>query len=145
MKNIILISLLAILSLPMLSQNNRTINDPEKGDILYGYCTREALIADGEKWFETEYDSYKVKEEVFNFSLPEKFDSVYVFMGSWCEDSQREVPRFCKIFDLEYFSGIPITFICVDGQKKVDVVDVEELYVQFVPTIIFYNKGEELC
>ena len=146
-KKIIILALSFVLgSFSAFSQLNRTIHDEKTGnDILYGYCTREALESNGDGWFKAEYDSYTVKTETFNFELPEKFDSVQVFMGTWCDDSRREVPRFCKIFDLEYFKGIPITFICMDSNKTVDVVDVEEFYVQFAPTIIFYKKGEELC
>ncbi len=144
MKKVFIILAILATTLPVFSQQNRTINDEEKGEILFGYCTRDAIMATGD-WWKTEYDSYTVNVEAFNLTLPEKFDSVQIFMGSWCEDSHREVPRFCKIFDMDYFKDIPITFICLNGQKNVDVVDVEEYYVQFVPTIIFYKKGEELC
>lgn len=133
-------------SLSAFSQLNRTIHDEAKGkDILYGFCTREAIENNDGGWFKSEYETYEVKTKTFNFELPEKFDSVYVFMGTWCENSKREIPRFCKIFDLDYFNGIPITFICVNGKGTVDVVDVDEYYVQFFPTIIFFKKGEELC
>ena len=133
-------------SLTAFSQLNRTIHDEGKDkDILYGFCTREAIENNDGGWFKSEYEAYEVKTKIFNFDLPEKFDSVQVFMGTWCDDSRREVPRFCKIFDLDYFKDIPITFICLNSQKTVDVVDVEEYYVQFIPTIIFYKKGEELC
>lgn len=144
-KKLIIIALAFVLgSFSAFSQLNRTINDNGK-DILYGFCTRDALESNGDGWFKSEYDAYTVKTEKFNFDLPEKFDSVYVFMGTWCDNSKREVPRFCKIFDLDYFKGIPITFICVNSKGTVDVVDVDEYYVQFFPTIIFFKKGEELC
>ena len=130
----------------LFSQMNRTKQDSAAGeDFLYGFCTRSAIEEHGDGWFKAEYDSYEVKSDVFNFELPEKFDSVYVFMGTWCRDSRREVPRFCKIFDLDYFKDIPVKFICLDKQITVDVLDVDEYYVQFLPAIVFYKKGEELC
>ncbi len=144
-KTLFLVVIAMILNaLPVFSQLNRTIEDEEHGTILYGFCTREGLMSDGD-WFKTEYETYTIKTEIFDFSLPEKFDSVQIFLGSWCDDSKREVPRLCKIFDLEYFKNIPMSFICLDGNKTVDALDVEEYYVQFVPTIVFYKKGEELC
>ena len=145
-KKLLLILIIVASSFSAFSQLNRTIRDEGKGiDILYGYCTREALENNGDGWFKAEYDSYTVKTETFNFELPEKFDSVQVFMGTWESNSKREVPRFCKIFDLEYFKDIPVTFICLDSKITVDVLNVEDYYVQFLPAIVFYKKGEELC
>ena len=145
-KKLLLILIIVASSFSAFSQLNRTIRDEGKGiDILYGYCTREALENNGDGWFKAEYDSYTVKTETFNFELPEKFDSVQVFMGTWESNSRREVPRFCKIFDLEYFKDIPVTFICLDSKITVDVLNVDDYYVQFLPAIVFYKKGEELC
>ena len=147
LKKLLFVIVIVVLTLPSaFSQMNRTKHDDQTGeDFLYGFCTRNAIEEHGGGWFKTEYDSYEVKTEAFNFDLPEKFDSVYVFMGTWCRDSRREVPRFCKIFDLDYFKDIPVVFICLDKQVTVDVLDVEEYYVQFLPAIVFYKKGEELC
>jgi len=145
-KLIIIVFATILSSFTAFAQLNRSIyDDSKKMDILYGFCTRDAVENNGDGWFKTEYDSYTVKTEIFNFDLPEKFDSVQVFMGTWCENSKREIPRFCKIFDQDYFKNIPISFICLNSNATVDVVDVEEYYVQFTPTIIFYKKGEELC
>ena len=141
-KKLIIIALAFVLgSFSAFSQLNRTINDNGK-DILYGFCTRDALESNGDGWFKAEYDAYTVKTETFNFELPEKFDSVQVFMGTWESNSRREVPRFCKIFDLEYFKDIPVTFICLDSKITVDVLNVDDYYVQFLPAIVFYKKGE---
>lgn len=146
MKKILILIALTLGTCACFAQMNRIINDEEKGEILFGFCTREAISnPDICAWFLPEYESYTVKSELFNETFTAKFDSVYVFFGTWCEDSKREVPRFCKIFDHEYFKGVPLTFICVNSKKKVDVVDVDDYYVQYVPTMIFYKKGEELC
>ena len=145
-KVLLVVFIIVACSSSTFSQLNRTIHDEKTGiDILYGYCTREALENHGDGWFKAEYESYTVKTETFNFELPEKFDSVHVFMGTWESNSRREVPRFCKIFDLDYFKDIPVTFICLDSKITVDVLNVDDYYVQFLPAIVFYKKGEELC
>lgn len=129
------------------AQVNRIIFDEGKGeDILYGECDREGFIMpEFAYWFDEEYNSYNVNDEVFVPGYDVKFDSIYVFLGSWCDDSHREVPRFCKIMDHPYFSGTEVKYFCVDGNKANDVINTEDYYLQFVPTFIFYYRGEELC
>jgi len=41
---------------------------------------------------------------------------VTIVMGTWCSDSQQQVPRFFKLTDnIQYISNI--TIICVDQEK----------------------------
>jgi hypothetical protein len=129
------------------AQVNRLVFDEAKDqDILYGECDRNGFVMpEFADWFNEEYNSYAVNDEVFVPGHDIKFDSIYVFLGTWCEDSHREVPRFVKIMDHQYFSGIDIKYFCLDGNKAADVIDTEKYYLQFIPTFIFYYRGEELC
>jgi hypothetical protein len=129
------------------AQFNRVIYDSIKAEnILYGECNREGFLnGDFEKWFTPEYNAFVVNEKVFNPDYRVQFDSIYVLLATWCSDSQREVPRFCKIMDTEYFKGTNVKYFCFDGNKKNDVIDSEAFYLQYVPTIIFYYHGDELC
>ncbi|MDR2835651.1 MAG: thioredoxin family protein [Bacteroidales bacterium] len=126
---------------------NKIIYDEKKEqDIIYGECNKAGfLIPEFSEWFLKEYNSYQVKDSLFVESYDTKFDSIYVFLGTWCEDSQREVPRFIKIMENPYFEDISIRFFCIDGDKKTDIIDAESFYLQLVPTFIFYHNGEELC
>lgn len=146
MKNaIFLLSLL----LPLLAnaQINNTIYDDSKSQtILIGECNIEGFrLNEFATWFDKEYEDYSVNESVFAETYSLKFDSIYVVLGTWCSDSQREVPHFCKIMNHEYFKGTLVRYFAVDGQKHTDAIDTEEFYIQFVPTMIFYYGGNELC
>lgn len=143
----------AILSLCLLipffanAQLNSTIYDELKSkEILIGECNLEGFHS-GEfaVWFDKEYEEYSVNESVFVEAYALKFDSIYVVLGTWCGDSRREIPHFCKIMDHEYFNGTYVRYFAVDGKKHTDAIDTEDLYIQFVPTMIFYYGGNELC
>jgi len=52
------------------------------------------------QWFNEEYESYVIDEETLSLiSAIEDEIKIECFMGTWCEDSRREVPRFYKILD----------------------------------------------
>jgi thiol-disulfide isomerase/thioredoxin len=146
MKKIVIL-LFLLVSFFASAQLNRVILDEAKSEnILYGECDPSGFRSgEFDKWFSPEYESYKVNSQFFAEGYAVKFDSICVVLGSWCSDSQREVPRFCKIMDDEYFAGTKIRFFAVDGNKKTDVLDTEEYYIQYVPTFIFYYGGNELC
>ena len=65
-------------------------------------------------------------------------------MGTWCSDSQREVPRFFKILDQLAFNFNNITLIGVNRAKQADNTEVNELNIELVPTIIFFIDGKEI-
>jgi hypothetical protein len=142
-----LLFLLAFIPVAMFAQVNKVVFDELKSeDILLGEINTEGLKSGAfEVWFDKEYSEYNVNDVHFNPAYVIPFDSVYVFLGTWCSDSQREVPRFCKIMDHEYFKGTFVKYFALDGNKTCPAIDTKEYYVDYVPTFVFYYKGNELC
>lgn len=69
---------------------------------------------------------------------------VMIFVGTWCPDSKRHVPRFLKLMDL---AGIPETQITIHGLDRAKEGSDEQArrwQVAFVPTFIFLRHGQEL-
>lgn len=96
-------------------------------------------------WFEEEYSAYKINEEIFE-EVSEKLDElkITIVLGTWCSDSKREVPRFLKILDQLNFSQSKVEYIFVDRSKKGLSGEVDNLNIEYVPTIIFYKDEEEI-
>jgi thiol-disulfide isomerase/thioredoxin len=69
--------------------------------------------------------------------------TVTIVMGSWCSDSQEQVPRFYKIIDALHYDEKNITLICVDRKKDPRFVDIQSLGIELVPTFIFYKNNTE--
>lgn len=127
---------------------NKKVTDPDTGiDIIQGPCTREALEKDTEEpWYSEEYKHYEVNEEVLATLSDQMMLGLYVriVLGTWCPDSQREVPRFYKIMDALGVPESDISMICVDTHKMAPSTMVDTLNIERVPTFIIYRNGNEL-
>ncbi|HKR65227.1 MAG TPA: HEAT repeat domain-containing protein [Thermoanaerobaculia bacterium] len=74
-------------------------------------------------------------------------DRVEVYMGTWCSDSQREVPKFLRILDelrSQYQVELPVTFVAVDRAKQKPAELIEGKHLEKVATFIYYRGNEEL-
>ena len=69
---------------------------------------------------------------------------ITVVMGTWCSDSQYEIPELYKILDFVNYPTDKINLICVDRDKNGEGDEVDSLNIELVPTIIFYSDGTEL-
>ncbi|HUP58939.1 MAG TPA: HEAT repeat domain-containing protein [Thermoanaerobaculia bacterium] len=74
-------------------------------------------------------------------------DRIEVYMGTWCSDSQREVPKLLRIVgDLKSQHGVelPTTFYALDRSKQKPAALVAGKDVQKVATFIYYRGDREL-
>lgn len=69
---------------------------------------------------------------------------VKVFMGSWCEDSQREVPALLKLLDLADFDSSQLEIIAMTHDKDTPENYEADYQIEFIPTIMFFKDGSEL-
>jgi len=128
---------------------NRVITDAGGKEMLIGECTPGAL-AEGpfNTWYLPAYDSY-----VPDSAACDKLNSllygktVKIFMGTWCGDSRREVPRVIKLLDHCQFNRDSLTLIMVgnsgDLYKKSPGHEEVGRHILRVPTIIIEENGVE--
>ncbi|MBE0641086.1 MAG: thioredoxin family protein, partial [Bacteroidales bacterium] len=126
---------------------NKVIMDSKAGkEVMVGYLTRDGLK--GEvfgTYYEEEYRSYEPVSKIVETlrRLPDAWE-VTIVLGTWCSDSQREVPRFLRIMDEAGIKDSRITLIGVDRKKEARGLDLEDLEIELVPTFIFYRDGKEM-
>ena len=114
--------------------------------MLLGKANRKGFQMDAFKsWFNTGYENYKVDSETLEKLKPLLKDAtITVFMGTWCEDSQRETPHFYKILDEANFDESKLTLITVSDEKTTPQGFEEGKNITYVPTFIFYKNDKEL-
>lgn len=119
--------------------------------MIVGETSKEELMNNTNfEWFDTNYNNFKTDSELIKKIkrlLNKNKYSIEVYFGTWCSDSQREVPEFIKILDESKFNYKKLKLIGVPESKEVPGVSEEkskELNITNVPTIIVYENGKEV-
>lgn len=122
--------------------------------IYFSVCNGQGLIGSFElddlkkepysEWFTPEYDGYSPFAKTVE-QLTSKIEGVeiVVFMGTWCSDSQMQVPAFFRVLDEVKHTG-KVSLIAVDRDKKTPSGSAAENGITNVPTFIFYKNGTEI-
>ena len=94
-------------------------------------------------WFSKQYDAYLPDKKVLDKAKLQRV-SIKVFMGTWCHDSRREVPRFYKILDQLNFDYDNFEIIGLTKDKKGRFRDYSDFRITNTPTFIFYRGDIEV-
>lgn len=127
--------------------NKIVFDEIAEENILIGYCDKEGFTGDDFNfWFQDEYKHYSIEKETLELLNSDSFSSLHIktVMGTWCEDSQREIPRIIKILDHLDYNFENLSIIGVDKNKKAEGINVDQLNIELVPTIIFYVDDKEI-
>jgi thiol-disulfide isomerase/thioredoxin len=126
---------------------NREVETTNDGKMLLGNQTKDQLLkAPYREWYKKEHDEYTLDQKSIAELKKEKLNSykITLVMGTWCEDSHREVPRFFKILEAIEYPENKLTMIAVNRQKEAPSGEEGPLNIQRVPTIIVQKYGKEI-
>lgn len=126
---------------------NVTVPDEEEETImLLGPANEEGLQQEPfNSWYHTTYEDYQVNDSLVALIKPQLKDvSIKLFMGTWCEDSQRETPGIYKILNAANFNLKNLQLIAVDRDKVTPQKLEENFNITNVPTLIFFKDGKEM-
>lgn len=151
MKRIVLFSIILFCSQITFSQTmNQVVPYGENKQKLIGQINKEGLRASPfNDWFKPNYDNYLLNKKVVS-KLKDSLNqyTIKVFLGTWCGDSKKEVPRFYSILDAAKFPMSHLEVIALDrtpeAYKQSPNHEEKGLNVHRVPTFIFYKNGEEV-
>ena len=143
------VMLLAVFSIATaLSSDVGAKAEPTAGDRAIGNHRVEELLVGDIKPGELlgDYPSFRRGYEAFEvepLNLPED-TSVLLFFGTWCHDSEREVPRLLKLLETAGLSEDQLTLIALDYRKREPEGRAAEFNVRYTPTAIFMRDGVEV-
>ncbi len=152
MKTLVYFIIFLILSTKTLTAQsfNREVNIEENSPMLLGKISNHGLNQNPyNHWFSKNYSTYTPNQNSID-SLKTKLQqyTIKLFMGTWCRDSKREVPRFYKILEKSDFPLDRLTTVAVDrsqeAYKQSPGGEHEGLNIHRVPTFIFYKDGKEI-
>ncbi len=145
MKNIIAAAILSLNSALIIAQTS------SKPVVLYGTVQQQDLqVSPFREWFQPNFESYRPADSMLKAikQLPVKDITIEIFMGTWCGDSKREVPRFYKLLENISFPQQQVKLIALgagDSLVKQSPQHEEAGKGIFrVPTFIIYKKGKEI-
>ena len=143
MKKILLL-LIAITITSCAPKAKFTMHDEQK--ILVGKGTQKDLQQEPfNEWFTQNYNDYTLTEEIKSEIQKNIKDyTIIIFMGTWCEDSQNQVPKFYKILEQVNFPSKKTTLITMSRDKTTPEQFEKGLNITNVPTFIFYKNGKEV-
>jgi thiol-disulfide isomerase/thioredoxin len=113
---------------------------------LIGIANKDSFTDESYKgWFDSRYSEYNTANEVIEKLKPVINDyTIKGFMGTWCGDSKRGVPRFYKILEETGFDQSYFELITVGRNKKTPDNLQEGFDLLRVPTFIFMKDGKEV-
>ena len=114
-------------------------------EALVGTVTREQIEASHPDWVQAEVSASPDPEAARALAGIEPGAEVTVFLGTWCGDSEREVPRLWRALD-EAGGTVPfqIHYVGVDRQKKEPAAPIANFEIELVPTFIVLRQGREV-
>ena len=128
---------------------NHRITDVDGSQQLLGALTEQGLSSPPfNQWYDKRVELYHPnKQTLENIDDLQDYE-IEVFMGTWCGDSQREVPRLMKTLHELNFPDKQLSIVGVhrsrDQFKQSPGGEEAGKNIYRVPTIIFYRNGNEI-
>ena len=101
----------------------------------------QAQLLERHEVFKRNYDAYEVTAGIDGLPADLK---VKILFGTWCHDSEREVPRMLKLLAASGVKEENISLISLDIRKEEPKGRAKALEVRFTPTFVFFSEGAEL-
>ncbi len=146
MKKRIILNYWFLIGIVLFTLHSSNINSFAIEKILFGIHTWDnwKVNADWETYDAPDYIPDKSKLDKLKSLITEKKINFRLFAGSWCGDSETELPKIYKIIDLMDFKSGIIELWGVDRNKREETGMAESFKIEKVPTLIVLTKNKEI-
>lgn len=109
-----------------------------------GPTTREQIESAVPDWVQAEVEAEPDIQAARALASVEPGAEVTVYLGTWCSDSRRELPRLWKALAMAGFDvPFAVHYIGVDRGKKEPASELAANDVRYLPTFIVRRDGRE--
>lgn len=118
--------------------------------VIIGKFPRTSLLQQPfQVWYQYQYQQYKPDSSTLHALKEQQYQyTMQIFLGTWCGDSRREVPRMLKVLDSCGWDSIRLELIFVDGRpehyKQSPQHEEAGKNILRVPTFIIRKDGKEI-
>ncbi|WP_185957210.1 TlpA family protein disulfide reductase [Gracilimonas mengyeensis] len=111
---------------------------------LIGEVTKEQILK-SDRIYEIYFNRYQPENEAVEYlqALQDSI-SIYVFWGSWCPESKKQVPRLIKTLDRAGNENINAHYIGTDAQKKFPKEFLKKFDIKYIPTVMVLKSQLEV-
>lgn len=143
MKILFYLFMTVLTSLSLAQEKYEFQTDPKTGEeIVVGVYSRDIMYLPD---WEEAYFNYEVDEIAADELIPLTENiKILIVAAQWCSDSRDVIPALYKVLDYLSFPEEDVEIIMVNRDKKGLSDEVDDLGIDFVPTIIFYTNTEEI-
>lgn len=128
----------------MVSMGCTAANEHKKNPMDYkGAISASELISEYPQ-FQSMYDSYEPSDTELTAIKSIEGKSLMVLFGTWCHDSEREVPRLLKLLQVADVKLEELSLIGVDRNKQEPGNRHSQFALKYTPTIILLDGDKEL-
>ncbi|MFT2089987.1 thioredoxin [Paraglaciecola sp. 2405UD69-4] len=125
----------------MVSMGCSAVNEAP-GDHI-GAISATKLLADYPE-FQASYNEFEPSNSDLKAMKSLEGKSIVVLFGTWCHDSEREVPRLLKLLDSSSVTLDNLQLVAVDRSKQEPGNRHSEFALKYTPTIILLDSGKEI-
>lgn len=122
----------------------QTAQRPSSTPMLTGWLTAKQLCGQLQKYEIGKVQYQPDPEPVEQLKKFSQDAHILVFLGTWCPDSEREVPRFLKIMDMIQNERIKYQLFGLDRSKRDAEGFAQKHQIEFVPTFIVLHGNQEI-
>jgi len=116
----------------------------EVESMLLGWMTEDQLFEHFPE-YKTAYQSYHPDSTAVEMIRGYKDTAeVVVFMGTWCKDTKRELPRLLKALHEAQNPRVSVQLYGLDRSKSDSTGLAEKHSIEFLPTFVVTSHGKEL-
>ncbi|MBU2978816.1 thioredoxin family protein [Alteromonas sp. C1M14] len=118
-------------------------NQQQAADDAVGEISQQQLLTHYPV-FSNNYNAYSPSDKEVAAVASLQGYSLVVLFGTWCHDSEREVPRLLKTLDASGLDNLDIQLVAVDRKKRDPQGIALSHKLKYTPTFVLLKDGKEL-